>query len=215
MTQSPSSTRPDTGSPGGFGRRALVVVVVVAGLLVGYGAFLWMRPHTFAGTVLQSPSEAPPLTGLTLNTGEAADLSSFRGEVVLLYFGYTHCPDVCPATLSRVAAALDTMGSRGDDVKMLMITVDPARDDLRTLGEYVGHFHPRFLGVSGSEADIRAAATQYGVFFQRSEGTEGTGYLVDHTASLMAIDPDGYLRVVYPVDVPADALASDLEELLG
>jgi protein SCO1/2 len=216
MTQSrPDSQAPEQDRPGGFGRRAVVVAIVLAGLLVGYGAFLWMRPHTFAGTVLQSPSPAPPLTGLMLNTGEEADLSSFRGEVVLLYFGYTHCPDICPATLANVAAALDTMGPRGDDVKMLMITVDPARDDLRTLGEYVGHFHPRFLGVSGSEADIRSAATQYGVFFQQSEGSEATGYLVDHTASLMAIDPDGYLRVVYPVDVPVEALASDLEELLG
>lgn len=214
MTDGPSTIRDEhRDAPGG--RRVLLVLVVLAGLLVGYGAYQWLRPHTFSGTVLQSPSEAPPLTGLSLHTGEDADLARFRGEVVLLYFGYTNCPDICPATLSTAAKAIEAMGADGDDVELLMVTVDPDRDAPRTLGEYVGHFHPRFLGVSGSESDLRTAASLYGVFFQRAEGSEATGYLVDHTASLMAIDPDGFLRVVYPVDVPAEALAADLEELLG
>lgn len=197
-------------------RRLLpVVLVAIAGLLVGYGAVTWLRPHTFSGTVLQSPSSAPPLTGLTLHTGEPADLSQLRGQVVLLYFGYTNCPDVCPATLANAAKAIDAMDSGAEDVELLMITVDPDRDDPRTLGEYVGHFHPRFLGVHGSEEDLRTAASQYGVVFQRAEGSETTGYLVDHTVALMAIDPDGFLRVVFPVDVPPADLAADLEELAG
>lgn len=197
-------------------RRLLAVVVVaVTGLVVGYGAVEWLRPHTFSGTVLQSPTAAPPLTGLTVHTGEPADLSEFRGEVVLLYFGYTNCPDICPATLSNAARAIDAMGPAGEDVELLMVTVDPARDDPRTLGDYVGHFHPRFLGVHGSEEELRTAASQYGVVFRKAEGSEATGYLVDHTVSLMAIDPEGFLRVVYPVDVPPAELAADLEELLG
>jgi protein SCO1/2 len=201
-------------TPRRAGHRLLVAAVAIAGLIVGYGAVTWLRPHAFAGTVLQSPTEAAPLSGLTLHTGEPADLSRFRGSVVLLYFGYTNCPDICPATLSNAAKAIEEMGPDGDDVDLLMVTVDPDRDDPRTLGEYVGFFHPRFLGVHGTEDDLRAAASQYGVFFQQVEGSEGTGYLVDHTASLMAIDPDGFLRVVYPVDVPPAELAADLEELL-
>ena len=197
-------------------RRLLAVVVVaVTGLVVGYGAVEWLRPHTFSGTVLQSPTAAPPLTGLTVHTGEPADLSEFRGQVVLLYFGYTNCPDICPATLSNAARAIDAMGPAGEDVELLMVTVDPARDDPRTLGDYVGHFHPRFLGVHGSEEELRTAASQYGVVFRKAEGSGATGYLVDHTVSLMAIDPEGFLRVVYPVDVPPSELAADLEELLG
>lgn len=195
-------------------RWLLVAAVAIAGLLVGYGAVTWLRPHTFSGTVLQSPSEAAPLTGLTLHTGESADLARFRGSVVLLYFGYTNCPDICPATLSNAANAIEAMGPDGEDVELLMVTVDPDRDDPRTLGEYVGFFHPRFLGVHGSEDDLRDTASRYGVFFQQVEGSEGIGYLVDHTVSLMAIDPDGFLRVVYPVDVPPADLAADLEELL-
>ena len=206
--QTPLAERPS--------RRLLAVVLVaVAGLVVGYGAVTWLRPHSFAGTVLQSPTPAAPLTGLTVHTGEPADLSEFRGEVVLLYFGYTNCPDICPATLSNAARAIEMMGASGEDVELLMITVDPDRDDPRTLGEYVGHFHPRFLGVHGTEEDLRAAASQYGVVFRKAEGSEATGYLVDHTVSLMAIDPEGFLRVVYPVDVPPAELAADLEELLG
>lgn len=189
----------------------LVTVAALAGVLV---AFTWLRPHTYAGVVLQSPSPAPAMDGLSLHTGEPVDLDAYRGDVVLVYFGYTHCPDVCPTALSGIARAKELLGSRSEQVHTLMVTVDPARDTPRVLGEFVGHFDPRFLGVHGDEEAIAEVSALYGIYYSLGEPTAPGEYLVDHTATVMAIDPEGYLRVYY-LDVPPEDLAADLEALLS
>ena len=171
------------------------------------------RPHVFSGTVIQSQTPAPTVDLIT-STGERASLSDFDDQVVVIYFGYTFCPDVCPTTLSTLKKAVDKLGDGSDDVQVIMVSVDPARDTPEILGEYLGFFDPRFIGMTGTEAEVAQVATVYGVFFQAEEGTVDTGYLVSHTANLMVVDRDGHLKLIIPPDATADQIASDLDYLL-
>lgn len=190
---------------GGVAAVALLAFVVVPVL----------RPHTYAGVVLQSPTPAPPMEGMIDHNGSPVDIEAYRGDVVLVYFGYTHCPDVCPTTLSTAAKAIEQLGDDGEQVHLLMVTVDPERDTPEYLAEYVTFFDDRFLGVWGSDQDLATTASLYSVYYQKQEGTPETGYVVDHTATLMAIDPEGYIRVIYTPEHTADQLAGDLKELIA
>ncbi len=172
-----------------------------------------LRPHEFVGTVLDDPEPAPALT-LTAAGGEQVSLDDFTGKAVLLYFGYTSCPDVCPTTLAALADALDELGSRRDEVQVVMVTVDPARDTPELLASYVAHFDPSFIGLGGTAEEIATAASAYGIYYQKGEGTVETGYEVDHTAQVMLIDPQGRYREVLPFGLDGAAIAGDVAEYL-
>lgn len=183
--------------------------VIMLGLAVG---FYFFRPHTFHGTVIQSPE---PSHDFTLNSANGAvSLSDFRGKVVLLYFGYTFCPDICPATLANVGQALNQIGSKADEVQTIMISLDPQRDTPEKLADYTAHFHPSFIGVTGDQEQVDPVASLYGIFYQVNEGSEATGYLIDHTATLLVLDREGYLKLVFPFGVTADEIADDLKYIL-
>jgi protein SCO1/2 len=188
---------------------------LVLGLLVGWALInLFGTPYTYHGTLIQSPDRD---RNFTLNGagGEEVSLYDFRGKAVLLYFGYTFCPDVCPATMVELAQANQLLGDDADQAQVIMISVDPDRDTPEKLADYVTHFDPTFLGITGSEDEVAAVATQYGIFYEKHEGTVATGYLIDHTASVVVIDPDGYLRLVYPFGTPAEDIAEDLRHLVN
>jgi protein SCO1 len=134
---------------------------------------------------------------------------------VLLYFGYTYCPDVCPATLATLAQAVAELSAQDQEkVQVLMVTVDPDRDTAGVLAAYLPHFNDRFLGLTGTDEEIVIAARPFGIYYQRQEGTEASGYLVDHTASVMVVDQDGYLRLIFPFATPAADIAADLQQLV-
>ena len=175
--------------------------------------FEWLRPHVFHGTVLQSPEPAQDFT-LDVAGGKTIHLSDFRGKVVLLYFGYTFCPDICPATLGTTAQAIRSMGKQGDDVQLIMISVDPERDTPEKLAQYVAHFHPSFIGATAAPEKIAGIASLYGIYYEKHPGTNATGYLVDHTATLLVIDREGYLKLVFPFGVTSDEIADDLKYML-
>jgi protein SCO1/2 len=190
-------------------------LAVTAGVLVVVFVFARSGSHAWSGTAFADPAPAPSLDGLLVDDGTPADLAAYEGKVVVLYFGYTSCPDVCPLTLSRAARAVDGLGDRGDEVQVVMVSVDPARDTLDVLGEYVRHFDERFVGMGGTESAVLEVAGQYGVFFQALPADDDGFYEVDHTATLLGIDRDGNLEVVWSPDVDVDPLRADLEELLG
>ena len=171
------------------------------------------RPHVFSGTVIQSQTAAPSVD-LVTSTGERASLRDFEDKVVVLYFGYTFCPDVCPTTLSTIKKAVDKLGDKSDDVPVIMVSVDPERDSPELLRDYLSFFDSRFLGMTGTEVEVAEVATVYGVFFLAEEGTVDTGYLVSHTANLMVVDREGYLKLIIPPDATSDQIASDLDYLL-
>ncbi len=192
------------------------VLGAVVGVLLGLVALYVFRPHVYSGVVLQSSDPAPSMDELVYTDGEQVDIAALQGDVVFVYFGYTYCPDVCPLTMATVAQAI--RGLDEEDalrVETLMVTVDPERDTPEALDEYLGNFGDRFRGVWGEEEDVRSVATRYGVTFAYEDEEEDGGYLVTHTASLLTVDPEGALRIIYPFGVSAEELTSDLEELLG
>jgi protein SCO1 len=196
-------------------RKKLLIAVLSAFLLIvviGLALFS-LRPYEFHGMILQSPTQAGDFQ-LTGDNGQPVALSDFSGKIVLLYFGYTICPDVCPTTLADLHVARKTLGKRADQVQVLMVTVDPERDTVEVLSQYIPHFDPSFIGLTGSLDQITQIATNYGVYFEKRKVNSALGYLIDHTATVMVIDRKGYVREVFPYGTPAKDIAADLAYLL-
>ena len=190
----------------------VAVPLLIAGLVFWWG-YNRAQPHQFSGSVIQGLTAAPDFT-LSSDQG-AVSLSDYEGKLIVMYFGYTFCPDVCPTTLTDVATAVGSLDAdTADDVQLIMVTIDPRRDDADRLGEYVRYFDERFVGVTGTEEEIGSVATRYGIYYRAGEGTEATGYLMDHTATLLVVDQEGNLKLVIPFGVEPEAIASDLEYML-
>ncbi|MEK6751052.1 MAG: SCO family protein [Chloroflexota bacterium] len=188
----------------------LSVLIIILGLAAGYYFF---RSPALHGTIIQSPESSFDFT-LTSVNGDVS-LSDFRGKYVLIYFGYIFCPDICPATLANVGQALRSMsGSQAEDVQLLMISLDPERDTPEKLAEYVAHFHPSFIGVTGSQEQLAEVTSLYGIFYEKHVGSAASGYLIDHTATLLVIDREGYLKLVFPFGVTSKDIADDLKYML-
>ena len=186
--------------------------LLVLSLLVWTGLPRW-HLHVLHGFAMQPPRPAADFT-LTAHTGERVSLRDFRGKLVLLYFGYTFCPGICPTTLANVAQVLDQLGARANQVQLLMISVDPERDTADKLAAYVTHFHPSFIGLTGSVTDVVAVAPLFGIYFEKQESTDGTSYWVDHSATLMVVDPQGMMRFIIPFGTAVQDMAADVASLL-
>jgi len=188
----------------------LVLVIAAAALFFTFNA---LKPYAFHGAILQSPEPAQDFT-LINQYGQETSLSDYTGKVVLLYFGYIACPDVCPTTLAEIKKATDLLGERADDLQTIMISVDPERDTVEIMAEYLAHFDPKFLGLIGTPDEIAQIATSYGVYFQKQESDSALGYLVDHTATVMLVDQDGYLRLIFPYGTEGSEIAEDITYVL-
>jgi cytochrome oxidase Cu insertion factor (SCO1/SenC/PrrC family) len=152
---------------------------------------------------------------LTDQTGHRRTDVDFRGKLVVLYFGYTYCPDVCPTELQAISLALDKLGAMAEAVQPLFITVDPERDTPARLAEYVSSFHPRLIGLTGSLGEIRKTAIAYRTFFVKNSAAVSGEYSVDHTGFIYLVGKDGrYLGFLPPGTTPdaiADAIRARLE----
>jgi len=185
------------------------VVIVVATFIGGR----LLTPYAFHGAILQSPQPAHDFA-LMSHMGQRLALSDLRGKLVLLYFGYTTCPDVCPTTLAELAKAYKLLGKEAEQIQVLMVSVDPDRDTPAVMADYVTSFHPAFIGLIGTPDEIAQIATYYGVYYERVESESALGYLINHTATVTVIDRKGYLRLVFPYGTPAEDIAADLRYLL-
>jgi protein SCO1 len=194
-------------------RTALIVLAAVAFIVIVILATVLLRPYRYHGMVFQSPQPAKVFT-LTGPGGQPVSLSDYRGKLVVLYFGYTYCPDVCPTTLADLGQAMEKLGKKADGVQVVMVTVDPERDTPERLAEYVSFFNPTFAGLSGTPDQIAAAATPFGIYYEKHEGTPASGYLVDHTATISVLDREGRLKLVWPFGTPSDDMAADLGQML-
>lgn len=198
--------------------RKIILVGLMSFLLiaaVAAGAFLFSKPDTFRGTAYVEPYPIASEIQLTRADGTPFRLSELRGKVVLLFFGYTSCPDVCPTTMAELRQALEKVGAKADQVQVIYVTVDPQRDTPERVQEYVNHFNPNFIGLSGSESELAKVWNDYGIFREIVDGTSAAGYLVNHTARVTMIDQQGNLRVSFPFDTPLEDIVHDLELLLG
>lgn len=201
----------------GLSMKLLVAIPLIAVLLFGAGRTLAgsVSPHLYAGTVLQDTTPAPALSDLVDADGAPVDLSANAGEVTLLYFGFTHCPDICPTALADASTAIGGLSSSDRErVNLVMITVDPQRDVQPELQDYVEFFDPTFTSATGTREAIDRVAASYGVFYELGPGTVESGYTVDHTATMLGIDKTGSLRVVWPPTVRPQELREDIKELL-
>ncbi len=140
-----------------------------------------------------------------LKEDQAVKLSDFRGKLVVMYFGYASCPDICPTTLAIIASALRELAPEElEKVQPIFISVDPQRDQGEKLTAYASYFHPSFIGITGTEDEVQKVANQYGAFFIKVESDSAMGYLVDHTSKTYLVDQDGKYVTILPHDMTRD-----------
>lgn len=188
----------------------MAVVIFALLLLVNWG-IKWLQPHDYHGLVLQATT---PATDFQLDTtaGKPMRLSDFRGKYVLLYFGYTFCPDACPLTLNDLAMMMRQLGPVAKDVQVLFVSLDPERDTVAHLQAYLPNFSPNFVGMTGDADEILKAATQFGISYNKQG--DGPGYLLEHTSTVIVVDPRGYPTLVFPYGTTGAQMASDVRYLL-
>ncbi|ASU37424.1 cytochrome c oxidase assembly protein [Herbaspirillum sp. meg3] len=152
---------------------------------------------------------------LTDHNGKPRTLADFKGKAVVMFFGYTQCPDVCPTTMAEMANVMKELGPQADKVQVLFVTVDPARDTPQILSQYVPAFDKRFLGLYGDEAATAKVAKEFKVFFQKVPGKTPGSYTMDHTAGSYVFDPQGHIRLFVKHGQGAEPIVHDLKLLLS
>lgn len=187
-----------------------LVAVIVITIVV---AETFLSTYRFRGSVIDPPVAAADFS-LRDQHGQTFRLGEQRGQIVLMFFGYTSCPDVCPTTLAQFRQMRARLGDLADRVRFVFITVDPARDTSERMQKYLGAFDPNIVGLGGSEAELEPVWQAYGVYRKVQPGSSATGYLVDHSARVYLIDAQGNLRLTYAFGVTADDMAQDARYLL-
>jgi protein SCO1/2 len=186
----------------------LSIAVIVALLL---WRFLFWEPDTTTVSAI-----TPPGGDFTLQSASGPlSLHELRGKVVLLYFGYTSCPDICPTSLTLMRIALSQLNAEElAQVRGIFISVDPQRDTPERLAQYSGHFHPNISGVTGSDKQVAGVAQQYGAIYQRAEGDTALGYTVDHSSVTYVIDQQGQLVSTLPHGTLPKVILQEIRHLL-
>ena len=151
---------------------------------------------------------------LTGPEGKTVSLEDFRNKVVLIYFGYTFCPDVCPITLSNLKMLMLSLEEKAEDVQVIFISIDPERDTFQKLKDYVPYFHPTFIGLTGSEAELASVAKKYQTFYLKQKVESEAGYLMAHSDVVILVDQNGRFRGRYKSKYDLDKLTTDIRWLL-
>lgn len=227
MAASLLAQRTGTGTPGKRSQanlRPLMIRMAFVLLAIAAGATL---VHFLSGCAKPGESfHAQDITGADFGRLDKLDgfadhrgshfaSPDFQGKAVVVFFGYTQCPDICPTTLVTMKEAMRLLGPDGERVQVLFVTVDPERDTQQLLAEYVPWFDPRFIGLRADPAATRAAAQAFKVFYAKAPGGSALGYSIDHTAESFAYDPQGRLRLKIAHGATAQQIAEDLSKLLA
>jgi len=184
-------------------------------IALAVAATVWFTgPASFRGASYGEPYPVAPPIELTRANGEPFRLSDQRGKFVLLFFGYTSCPDVCPTTMAELKLVVDGLGEAANSVQVVFISVDPDRDTPEKIQKYVEHFNPNFIGLTGSLDELQKIWDGYGVFRSVNEADSAMGYTVDHTARVTLVDADGNLRLSYSFQTPVEDIVYDIKLLL-
>jgi len=202
-------------------RTGLLAVVLIVGALAFAAVQLYQHPGRMPGGGPQAtavPAVGGPFSLTDQNLNPVTE-AAFKGKLMLVYFGYTFCPDVCPTALTEMGNAIEALGPAGDKVAPVFVTVDPARDTPEHLKEYLAYFHPRFVGLTGTAAQVAAAAKAYRVYYAKAKtdaasASDALDYLMDHTSIIYLMGPEGALKAHFPHGTNADAMAKKIRELL-
>jgi len=182
------------------------VLLIATGLAAMVAGPAFSQAYAFHGSRFDPPLAAADFT-LTNQDGQAVHLSDYRGKLVLLFFGYTHCPDECPTTLAMLNRALSEMKDAGSSTQVLLVSVDPEQDTPPVLKEYLARFNPNFVGLTGQPAEVEAVLKAYGVFAEKEGAT------ITHSTRIYVIDRAGRLALTYSFETQPEELAADLERL--
>jgi protein SCO1/2 len=186
-----------------------LIGLLVAALLIGTGAFVWLSDNGTASLI------GGPFTLVDGNGRRVTD-RDFRGKYMLVYFGYTYCPDVCPTTLNEVADALDHLGTKVDRLQAVFITVDPMRDTPQVMKQYTAAFSSRLLGLTGTPDEIAKVAREYRVYYAKhSTGPGANDYTMDHSSILYLMGPDGKFVAPIQADETGPQIAADIGKLMS
>lgn len=219
-------------------RTVRVLSVLLVLLLGGVWAVAWFgrapgesvadaflrRIATLTGAEMPAPSaggiqlaQGVSLGGpfsLVDHTGRAVTERDFAGRPLLVYFGFTYCPDVCPTELGTIAAALDAMGPAGERVTPVFVSIDPERDTPAAMADYVSRFHPRMVGLTGSSEQVAQAARAYRVYYAKVRPRDSTDYLMDHSSFIYFVGPDGRVRSLFRPETSPEAIAAAITSQL-
>jgi protein SCO1 len=211
-TTRPSAPPAAPGGPSGGPNRMLYATMgmLVALLLIGAGGFLWLSGGGSGPTAIGGPFN------LEDGNGKPVTDRDFRGQYMLVYFGYTFCPDVCPTTLNAVADAMDKLGPAASQVRPVFITVDPARDTPAVVKQFAAAFGPRITGLTGTPEEIAKVAKEYHVYYaEHRTGPGANDYSMDHSSILYLMDPKGGFVAPVGADQTGDEIAANLKKLMG
>lgn len=195
-------------------QRVLFFAAVIFGFMLVIAVVLPNREHQFGGSHFDPPAKSPDFS-LPDTKGNIFELGGNKGRVVLMFFGYTSCPDVCPATLSEFKEVHRLLGKRAEQVRFVFITVDPERDTPERLERYLDLFDTEIIGLTAPRAQLEPTWKAYGVAVMKTESTDPQAYFVDHSSRIYAIDKKGNLRVTYAFDTQAEVIAADIRYLLN
>ncbi len=187
-------------------RKTLWIGTTIIGILVVATAVIYLtQKHSLLGAIINPPAPTAEIN-LTDSNGKPFALSDQRGKVVLLYFGYTNCPDECPLTMAHIKQAFDILGNKSKDVQVIMVSTDPARDTQQALKDFMAKFNPTFLGLTGTPDELQKAWQDYGVTVENGGET--------HSTFLYVIDRAGNIRETFQPDTQPDSIATDVSFLL-
>jgi cytochrome oxidase Cu insertion factor (SCO1/SenC/PrrC family) len=189
----------------------LITLAAAALVALAAGLSLYDRNEGFVSSgraLVGGPFE------LVAHTGQRVSDRDFRGKYMLVTFGYTYCPDVCPAELQVISSALDQLGEKAREIQPLFITIDPERDDVKALSQYMPHFHPQFLGLTGSPEAIDKAAKAYRVYYAKAKDSGAKDYLMDHSSIIYLMDKGGTFLKHFSYQTDAKALAKAIEDAI-
>ena len=206
------------------GWRSLALIAVF--LIGGGAAFIYSRDEPVEDTrrvdaarlmndLMSGKAQVGGPFTLTDQHGKKRSLADFHGKFVLLYFGYTFCPDICPTDLAAMAQAIRTLGAEGDKLQPIFVTLDPERDTQDILRNYAAAFHPRFIALRGSEDEVRRVATDYKIYFEKVRPPGSSVYLIDHMAFVFLLDRDGRYVAFFPPGTTAERMAVMVREMLA
>ncbi len=195
--------------------KILIGMLVIILLLWGIILYVYLDQNTksdYYGMVYER--EAPEFT-LTDQDGSKVSLSDFKDKFVLIFFGYTHCPDICPMTMSVMNNVVDQLGDQAEQVQVIFVTIDPERDTQEKLKSYVPYYNENFIGLTGTLQEIDKVADDYNIFYSKEEVESSSEYLMGHNSSVLLITPDGEILIKYPQNrMDPASIAGDIERIL-
>lgn len=198
-------------------RSTAIILALVSILIASVAVVMLIRPDVSEHPVQRTSGEA--LVGgpfeLVNGSGETVTEADFAGQYMLIYFGFTFCPDVCPTELSRISTAMEDLGTEADKVTPIFITIDPERDTPEAVGAYVDHFHPRMVGLTGTPDQIKQVAGEYRVYYKKvKDESSSAEYTMDHTSIIYLMGPDGKFLTHFGPGTKPETMAEEISSYM-